>query len=154
MLVILISQMIVDLQQAEKLRGQNFALFAPGFPASTAPLHLLHCAALVYWHCIHQCTALYPLVHCITMYTLYPPVHWHCIHQCTVLYPLVHYITMYIIVSTSALALYPLVHCITMYIIVSTSALYPLYPIALQALHHCTSLLNSESLLHPTLHPM
>ena len=41
MLVILISQMIVDLQKAEKLRGQNFALFAPGFPASTAPLHLL-----------------------------------------------------------------------------------------------------------------
>ena len=39
MLIILISQMIVDLQKAEKLRGQNFALFASGFPASTAPLH-------------------------------------------------------------------------------------------------------------------
>ena len=88
MLVILISQMIVDLQKAEKLRGQNFALFASGFPASTAPLHCtLSTSAL----------ALYPLVH---RTTLYPLVHWHCIHKC---------IAMYCIVSTIALTLYPFV---------------------------------------------
>ena len=88
MLIILISQMIVDLQKAEKLRGQNFALFASGFPASTAPLHCtLSTSAL----------ALYPLVH---RTTLYPLVHWHCIHKC---------IAMYCIVSTIALTLYPFV---------------------------------------------